>query len=81
MSVVFTDIHGQRGIITERLVVTYTGVWEAAVREWATERKEEWITGDSGDADELPSRLVLNLVMLELPDVAPVVMIERDDSA
>lgn len=80
MSVVFTDIHGQRGVITEQLVVTYSGDWEAAVRAWTAERRDEWIASDSDDADGRSPRLVLNLVMLALPDIVPVDTIERRDA-
>lgn len=79
MTVVFTDIHGQRGVITEQLAVTYSGDWESAVRAWIVEWRDEWITSKPDDADERSPRLLLNLVMLELPDIVPVRKIERRD--
>lgn len=81
MSVEFTDIHGQRGVITEQLAVTYSGDWEAAVRAWTAERRNEWTAHESDDTDGRSPRLVLNLVMLELPDIVPVVIIERKDAS
>lgn len=81
MSVVFTDINGQQGVITEQLVVTYAGDWEGAVSAWTAERRTEWIASESDDADGHSPRLVLNRVMLELPDIVPVVTIERKDAS
>lgn len=76
-SVAFMDIHGQYGVITERLDVDYTGEWEATVKEWAAEKKDEWIASGADDAEALSSRIILNLVMIELLDPVPVVKVER----
>lgn len=81
MSVIFTDIHGQRGVVTEQLDVSYSGDWEAVVRSWTAERRTEWVASESDDAGGRSPRLVLNEVMLELPDIVPVVSIERSDDA
>lgn len=78
--VAFTDINGQRGIVTEQLDISYSGEWEATVRAWTAERRTDWLADESDDADEHSPRLVLNHVMLELPDVVPVLTIEREDS-
>lgn len=80
-SVAFTDTNGQRGVITDRLDVTYSGDWEAEVRAWTAERGIDWLASESDGADGCSPRLVLNLVMLELPDIAPIATIEREDSS
>ena len=80
MSLIFTDINEQQGVITEQLDVSYSGDWEAAVSAWTAERRTEWIPSESDDADGHSPRLILNHVMLELPDIVPVRKIERKDT-
>lgn len=79
-TVVFTDINGQEGVITDQLDVTYSGDWEAVVKAWTAERGTEWLASESDGADGRTPRLVLNLVMLELPDIAPIVAVERREA-
>lgn len=83
--VVFMDIHGERGVVTEWLHIDYTGEWEVQLEAWAADKKGEWnITGGDGDDDDLNGlspRIALNLVMIELYYVIPVAKIERSEAS
>ena len=71
----FEDPHGRTGHISASLDVDYAGQWREEVDEVVRRIEAETTEGARGEASpDLYSRLVL-----ELPEVAPIVAVERTD--
>ena len=66
--VVFRDITGQQGSITDELAVHYQGRWEGEIEEGLEQIAEDY------DSEEMYNHLVV-----ELPEKAPVYRVERVD--
>lgn len=67
--VVFRDITGQQGSITEGLAVNYQGRWEGEIEECLEQIAEDY-----------ESEEILNHIVVELPEKAPVYRVERTDA-
>lgn len=74
MRVVFEDLDGRRGEVSEDLVVHYDGRWRSAVTD-CVERLRSERAGTPGDK---PIHVEL---VVELPEEAPIVEIECVDGA
>lgn len=66
--VVFRDLTGQQGSITEGLAVNYEGRWEGEIKECLDRITEDY------ESDEM-----FNHIVVELPERAPVYRVERAD--
>lgn len=71
--VVFRDVHGRTGYITEELEVDYHGEWDEEVERCVRRIEDEHARGggDPLDGD------VYNGLLIELPEEAPVVKAVR----
>lgn len=74
MKVTFRDSNGQTGVISEALEVDYAGEWIGEVED-CIDRVVEDLGGDDGEspADELDHLIV------DLPEAAPIVEVQRTD--
>lgn len=71
----FTDPDGRTGRISETLEIDYEGEWEEEVTSGL-----ERIAADAGaEGPEDPLHEVYTLIVLELPDEAPIIEVERTD--
>ena len=66
--VIFRDIQGQRGSITDELTVNYQGRWEGQIEECIEQINEEYAAED-----------VCDHIVVELPEKAPIDGVERVD--
>lgn len=66
--VVFRDIKGHQGSITDEMAVTYQGRWEGEIEECLEQIAEEHA------AEE-----VYDHIVVELPEEAPIYRVERVD--
>lgn len=67
--VVFRDLTGQQGSITEGLAVNYQGRWEGEIKECLEEIAQDY------ESEEM-----FNHIVVELPEKAPVYRVERADA-
>lgn len=64
--VIFRDIQGKKGSITDELTVKYQGRWEGEIKECIEQIKEEHTPEE-----------VYDHIVVELPEEAPVDGVER----
>lgn len=69
MKVIFEDLDGRRGEVTEELEVRYSGPWRSVVIDCVERLRTE--RSDDPDRDPIHAELVV-----ELPEEAPIVEIE-----
>lgn len=67
------DAHGDTGTITEDLEVEYTGAWKQQVKE-CLEQAENEVRSTEGEFRVVD---VFTLLVIDLPDAAPIVEVER----
>jgi len=76
MPLTFQDAHGNRGTVTDALEVEYAGDWADDVESCVAR------VVDDRDADGgRRPRNVHSELVVELPDAAPVVEVERTDAS
>lgn len=71
----FKDPDGRTGRISETLEIDYDGEWEEEVTRGLERIKAEAGPDDPDD----PLHEVYTLIVLELPDEAPIIEVERTD--
>lgn len=72
MQVHFKDAYGKSGRISESLEVTYSGRWEEEVEDFVGGLKKE-----CSDQQTIEGETITTHILLELPDVAPIVEVRR----
>lgn len=87
LSILFTDLHGERGTIRRDLTIEYEGRWGEAVENAVEQTVKEYL---DDRADELPISLenepdidpheVYQELIVRLPELAPVVAIELSET-
>lgn len=73
--VVFRDADGREGYISEGLEVDYPGKWDEEVEACVARIEDEHSSGSGAS----PNRAVYNHLLIDLPEVAPIVEVERVD--
>jgi hypothetical protein len=65
---------GQTGAITADLEVEYTGRWAEEVTEYVHHVKEEHTDDENVRVED-----AVNQILIELPEIAPIVEVKRDE--
>lgn len=77
MTLTFRDVDGTEGIVTDELEVEYSGAWKREITEFV-----ERLVGEESVEDRwFEGYNEMTHLLIELPEAAPVVEIERDDIA
>lgn len=74
MTLVFEDVQGHRGMVTDSLVVDYSGPWEQKVSEVVNEA-----IGDPPDDPLYDPADPLSYLVVKLPEDAPIREVGRED--
>lgn len=74
---VFEDVEGHAGRVTEELVVEYDGRWSAEIERYVAFVSESHRAGGTGA--EAPTDDVFDELVVEMPERVPVSAVERRD--
>lgn len=77
MTLTFRDVDGAEGTVTDELEVEYSGAWKHEITEFV-----ERLVGEESHHDSwFEGYNEMTHLLIELPEVAHVVEVERDDIA
>lgn len=74
MTLVFKDVKGHQGTVSDSLVVDYSGPWEQEVSEIVSKA-----TGDPPDDPLYDRENPLSYLVVKLPEDAPIREVGRED--
>lgn len=76
MKLVFTDISGESGVITDEFDVDYTGRWESEITAYV----QDVATQHTDTNGTVQVTAAFSQLVIELPHQFPVVEVKRDEN-